>query len=101
MQSDGTVADATTTTTIAIVVAAAEHIIPHEKKASTVNMRKELTTKFDWLAHGAVHVVHSLSPTKPLCSMINSSLFAESHDTDHRMHIIDFLISSRFVCSSI
>lgn len=39
-------------------------------------------------------LVQSLNPIKPLCSMINSSLFAESHDTDHRMHIIDFLIST-------
>lgn len=31
----------------------------------------------------------------------NGSLFADTHRTDHRMHIIDFLILSRFVCSSI
>lgn len=93
MQSNSTIAAAAATTTTI-----AEHIIFHTK-TPTVNMRKELTG--DWLTHWAAHIVQSLSPTKPLCSMINSSLFAESHDTDHRMHIIDFLISSRFVCSSI
>lgn len=41
------------------------------------------------------------NPIQTLHSMINGSLFAEIHDTDHRMHIIDFLILSRFVCSSI
>lgn len=46
-------------------------------------------------------LVRNLNPIQPLHSMINGSLFAEIHDTDHRMHIIDFLILSRFVCSSI
>lgn len=63
------------------------------KYAETIDKR--------WYGTATLQRVQSLNPIKPLCSMINSSLFAESHDTDHRMHIIDFLILSRFVCSSI
>lgn len=44
MQSDGTVATTTIITTTAAAIA--EHISVHEKKTSTVNMRKELTG--DW-----------------------------------------------------